>query len=76
MVKFREHRGSLADAMETVIEVKSLDELRKHLYKVMPYKRGALLKVEFYTYDERINWNTYLVTLDGNAVGYTNGELE
>lgn len=76
MVIFREHRCYLEDSMKTVVEVESLDQLRKHIYKVIPECRGAIIEVKEYAYDDRIKWNTFLVTVDGRAVGFTNGELK
>lgn len=36
---------------------------------------GDVLEVKPYAFDARINWATYLVTLDGNAIGYTNSPV-
>lgn len=33
------------------------------------------IKVEPYCYDDRTGWKTYLVTVDGQAVGFTDGPL-
>ena len=30
----------------------------------------------WYAQDDRIVWDTYLVTLDGCAIGFTNGDLK
>lgn len=80
MTKVREHRGSLADAMETVFEVQDFAGLVDHMRKTLePY--GKLVKpedvkVEYYTRDDRIGWDTYIVSIDGYGVwGFTNGPL-
>lgn len=79
-MKFREHRGTLDDSMMTCKEVKDFVALVKHLEKVwgewsMPIEPSAI-KVEYYCYDSRIGWNTYIVTLQGHVVGFTNGPCE
>lgn len=76
-VLFREHRSSLDDSMKTVVTVNSRKELFKHIYNAIPYvDRNSVLDLEWYSKDERIGWlDTYLVTLDGRAIGFTNGDL-
>ena len=68
-MKYREHRGSLADSMETVIEVKDL----KDLAEKMKYK--GKLTCEWYAKDDRIGWDTWLVCEDGCAIGMADGNL-
>jgi hypothetical protein len=70
-IKFREHRGTLAEAMETVIEVDASLAALASLLKVKPKQ----VKVEKYMYDDRIGWDTHIVTVDGEAVGFTNGPV-
>lgn len=76
-VLFREHRASLEDSMNTVVTVTSRKELFKHIYNVFPYvDRNAVLDLILYSKDERNGWlYTYLVTLNGCAIGFTNGDL-
>jgi hypothetical protein len=53
--------------MELVREVyPSMSALARHL-EVARERLG----VKKYCYDERIQWDTYLVTIDGQAVGFT-----
>ena len=72
MTKFRFHRGSLADSMATVREVNSLYELITALNDVC--EPGKVL-IKPYCYDDRIDWDTHIVTIDGRAVGFTDGPL-
>lgn len=69
-MKFREHRGSLSDAMKTVIEVNSLLDIEKL------FPNDGKLKIEYYCYDDRINWNTYIVIGELGVIGFTNGNLK
>jgi hypothetical protein len=69
-MKYREHRGSLADSMETVIEVKSLRDLATK----MNYK--GVLSCKEYSQDHRIGWDTWLICEDGFPIGMSNGELK
>ena len=78
-ILFRFHRGSLNEAMKTVVEVETLNDILE-LQEIKEMENFGIklnLKSEFYYYDERINWNTYIITSDGyGVIGFTNGELK
>lgn len=72
---FRFHSGetvheSVARAME-VTDIESVKTLIRALG--LPFEN---VTVEPYAYDDRIGWLTYLVCIDGKAVGYTNHSLQ
>ena len=78
VVKFRFHRPTLDESLETQIEIRTKQEL----YEIISERYHNInfsindLKIEFYTYDQRINWNTYIVHSDAIGVaGFTNGPL-
>ncbi len=77
---YREHRGSLDDSMQTVIEIKSKAELREHILKVGDWAPLAgKLTIEKYgtkSLDERIGWDTHIVVWNKTVMGFTNGPLE
>jgi len=79
--KFREHRGSLLDSMDTVREFKTKQDLVDHLQKKLDqFGRGkydvSKMTVEPYVFDHRIGWDTHLVHLAGYGVlGYTNRQI-
>jgi hypothetical protein len=87
-VKFRQHRGGLAESMQTVVEIKDRAALVAYAFKLLApfYFReedvAAGLNVEPYgcqaggppMYDKRTGWHTYIVTLKGYGVlGFTDG---
>ena len=75
MVKFRFHRASLIDSLETEVEISSfaeLEELIRKTYFTIPKQD---VKVTIYGFDERVNCITYMVTLNEEVVGFTNGPL-
>ena len=83
-MKIREHRGSLLEAMETVSEIEptkmALVEFIRKAFSHWPgYQLANLegrVKVEKYRYDERIKWDTHIVTIEGYGVfGFTDGPL-
>jgi hypothetical protein len=87
-MKFREHRGSLSESMETVIEIEptkealalAVDAWRRRLgmpLTVIPQVTSANVDVMPYGgRDERIGWETHLVTIKGwGPVGFTDGPL-
>lgn len=81
-MKFREHRGLLEDSLKTEVEIgPTLAALRAHLvetYQTMPNlaaaaQVGVIQVGPDDMEDDRTDWEaTYLVTLDGRAVGYCN----
>lgn len=78
MILFREHRGLLSDSMLTVKEVQSHDDILKIInFNIEWYSK---IRIEFYCYDDRIDWNTYIVmakTKDDKevVVGFTNSDI-
>jgi hypothetical protein len=83
MVLYRPHRGGLDESMREVVEVNDLAQLVRHMRRGVErwYPKDQLptennTKVEAYGYDRRIGWDTYLVTVNGQAWGYTDGNLE
>lgn len=84
-MKFREHRGGLAESMATVVEVADRAALVAHVKGLLtPFAFGgdigAGLDVRPYDplrLDERIGWYTHIVTLEGYGVlGFTDGPLK
>lgn len=73
MTLFRFHRGSLEESMATCREVNGLFDLVEILTAsgIGPGK----IEIKPYGRDDRIGWDTHMVTVDGNAVGFTNGPL-
>ena len=82
MFKYRDHRGSLADAMETVQTFEARSDLVKYLQsdidKMAPGKYDCQkITIEPYGFDERIGWDTHIVYLNGYGVfGFTNIEVK
>ncbi len=79
---FRSHRGSFDDSMETVKEFEDREKFLEFLKEEMkhwpcPFD-GHLVQVEPYCiFDERNNWSTYIVTMEGYGVlGFTDGCVE
>lgn len=77
MMKFREHRGSLDDSMATCVEIEpTYEALKEHLKKILSYwplPEPLVLEIKRYGYDNRIQWESYIVKLEGwGVVGFTN----
>lgn len=76
---FRWHRGGLDESMKTAVPCHSMIGLLQilNLAHRMTFINvtAARVKVQDYIYDERVGWHTYTVTVDGQAVGFTNGPL-
>lgn len=74
-MKFRPHAGGLAESMAQVVELTGFRQLVDYLRANMTYVAVAPDKVTVhpYCYDDRTGWKTYMVTIDGKAVGFTDG---
>ena len=76
-MKYRPQRGGLEESMAQAAEIlPSLSALTKHInglgWFCYPIYSGQV-KVIHQGFDARINWDTHIVTVDGQAVGFTNG---
>ena len=80
-MKFREHRGSLNESLQTLVDLDDFDALVEHI-KTLFAEMGAgappvnhdTVRSEFYVYDPRIKWQTWLISVDGwGPVGMTDG---
>lgn len=76
-MKFRSHKGTLAESMDTVKEVKDLNDVKKILekeyepYKILPGE----ITCKYYCYDKRINWDSWIILENGYAIGFSDGQL-
>ena len=68
-IKYRMHRGGLSESMETVTEVSSMKELICVVEKQFDAK-VVDLNIEFYGHDDRINWDSHIVTAKFDKEGY------
>lgn len=77
-MKIRRHSGDLDQSMETVREIEPTR------WAVAQYIAAGLgvsvdpegIEVRRQGRDDRIGWDTHLVTWNGAAVGYTNGPID
>jgi hypothetical protein len=79
-MKFRLHRGTLEESMQTVCEVNSKAELVEVLAKDLAFFpisiTEQMISIIPYAYDGRIEWDTYIVSLEYFGIaGFTNGPL-
>ena len=59
MIKYRPHRGSLADAMLEYKEFDDIADMLKHIEQEFPYTATSRISItEDVGADTRINWNT------------------
>jgi len=72
---FRWQRGNLQESMTTARPCPTRQRLIEILATEIDDLDPTTVEVRHYTYDSRIDWDTYLVTVRGNAVGMTNGDL-
>lgn len=71
-MKFRPQRGSLEESLKYVVII---PPTRKALAEHLGQREGRVV-VKPYAADDRIDWHTHLVTVGGQAVGFTDGPLE
>lgn len=79
MTLFRFHRGSLEESMKTCVEVSTIESLLRVIeieFECIIPLNAATLESKLYCYDSRIKWDTYLVSIGGMPVGFSNGPLK
>ncbi|MEK6883043.1 MAG: hypothetical protein AABY22_25690 [Nanoarchaeota archaeon] len=77
-MKIRKHRRFLFESMETVKEIEpNKESIRKFFTENedFPEIYEGNIEVEPYGFDKRIGWDTYIVCINGKAVGFTDGPL-
>jgi hypothetical protein len=79
-MKFREHRGSLAASMATVVALDGTRaDLARHLRRILdPFFcfTDDDITVKPYAFDLRVGWDTHIVTVRGYGVaGFSDGDL-
>lgn len=73
---FRFHNGgTVYESIAHAFEVRDFNELKNVIRARDLILEGQVLAVKPYGFDSRINWATYIVTVDDNAIGYTNHPL-
>lgn len=88
-MKIRAHRALLEDAMKTVEEIEptkyavlnyfAWERLESGVDEVTLFLKTYGtddIEVKPYYYDSRIGWDTHIVTLKGDAIGFTDGPLK
>jgi len=87
MIKYRDHRGSLKESLETTQEFDTLDGLKNYLAGTLNRKyygntKIETVKFEYARFDERCDWDTYYVSFKLNnkkdffIVGMSDGVLD
>jgi len=80
-MKYRDHRGGLAESMITVREFNNLSQLKVYLLPIWS-KKIMEIKFEYACFDERIGWKTYYVCVrfkyerEFRVVGMSDGRLK
>lgn len=74
MTKFRWHRGGYEESMATVQKCHCMDELEYILKTGGFYGKIDVLK--YCGTDPRNGWDTYLVLVDGEPVGFADGGFD
>jgi hypothetical protein len=73
-VLFRFQRGGLTESMATIQEFSTLEELARIVSETYP-EDARSISVKPYCFDERIGWDTHIVSLGGDAIGFTDGPI-
>ena len=80
---YRDQRGGLDESMETTVDIPATKAaIFRHLVRdeaayLLPDFEIGDLDVRYYAEDRRVEgWaTTFIVTINGNAVGFTNGPV-
>ena len=76
---YRDHRGGLAESMETVVELEDRAALDAHIATLLkPWGKIVTpdqIHSKWYCLDPRIGWDTWIITVkDYGVMGFTNGD--
>lgn len=71
MTLFRPQRGSFAESMLEAIGVTT----KRDIAEILGIENLGKISIKPYEFDRRNNWDTHVVVVDGDAVGFTNGQL-
>lgn len=77
-MKVRQHRGGLEESLATTVSIPpTIEALTLFISSVEDlFINSSAIHVEKYCYDDRIWWDTYIITVDGLGVfGFTDGPL-
>lgn len=68
---------TIDEAMSHVVLIKDRDHLIEYLKREYDFWQptNENVKIEHYGQDDRIDWDTYLVTIDGKAALFTDGPV-
>jgi hypothetical protein len=70
---YRPQRGGLSESMLEALKFDSKEELIQKLSEdLMVNIEANEISIKKYVYDDRIKWDTHIVLLNGNAIGYVN----
>lgn len=76
-MKYRDHRGGLAESMKTVREIETIEDIRTHLdFLFFEFSEEVEeIKVKHVGLDHRNGWDTYYVLfrLKGEDIFYVGG---
>ena len=78
-ILFRQHKGSLLESLDTATKVETLNDIENlpSVKQIEGFGITLNLESEFYCYDDRIKWNTYIITSKSyGVIGFTNGEVK
>ncbi len=68
-MKYRPQRGTLDEAMKEVVELPATKAALASYLEQPP----ELVQVKSYCYDARIDWETFIVLVNGEPFGFTDG---
>jgi hypothetical protein len=76
MTVFREHRGSLADSMKTMVDLPDCETAIRHIRKHSFIPNTFLICMPYTGPDWRIDWpRTYIVINEYGPIGFADGPL-
>ena len=80
-MKYRPHRRLLCESLKDCVNVEDMAALIKHLKASWPsymktFEDGDVSVKKYGGFDKRIGWDTHIVCINGNDIGFTNGEIK
>lgn len=80
MIRYRDHRGGLAESMATERQFENGEEVKAHIRRELyPWEVDtSVIDAAFYAVDKRIDWKeSWIITIPGYGIaGWVDGPIE
>jgi len=74
-MKIRLPRTTIDESIETITVFHDYAELLDLLTSEYGDLSKKHINIDYYCFDDRLNWDTYIITANGEVIAYTDGPI-